>query len=397
VWRRPDKKTALRDIQALLDAREWLPFDGAEFFAVVEKDAAAAREWAQRAAAIRGRLLAAERDGVRRALGTKDGFAALIAALGEAGRAAAIAFGSDKGAGADADDDGAAAETAAAPNAGAGAASASGADFDEATWLARCLDAAAAAARGRIDALLPLVKVRRSFLLFVCCFVFSFSSFCFNPSMVLVQSALAHVTETEEETVVRNLFAEATWVLAAVALLASGEATLGSLKSIGAQRTAIVTQLGECSFIYRYISRESCSQFDSLPLTSLTIALDRWGHRRRGLRDVPVVRRGRRREGAGAPRSGARRHRRAHQHPRARVVETMRQTSRLLASPASDAREAGRWVALAPPACCALATHDAMVSGLLRLRKSSHSFSPPSTFSSSSSYPRQLQCCTVST
>jgi hypothetical protein len=30
---------------------------------------------------------------------------------------------------------------------------------------------------------------------------------------------------------------------------------------------------GECSFIYRYILRESCSQFDSLPLTSLTISL----------------------------------------------------------------------------------------------------------------------------
>jgi hypothetical protein len=29
---------------------------------------------------------------------------------------------------------------------------------------------------------------------------------------------------------------------------------------------------GECSFVYRYISRESCSQFDSLPLTSLTIS-----------------------------------------------------------------------------------------------------------------------------
>ena len=28
----------------------------------------------------------------------------------------------------------------------------------------------------------------------------------------------------------------------------------------------------ECSFIYRYILRESCSQFDSLPLTSLTIS-----------------------------------------------------------------------------------------------------------------------------
>jgi hexosaminidase len=29
---------------------------------------------------------------------------------------------------------------------------------------------------------------------------------------------------------------------------------------------------GECSFMYRYILRESCSQFDSLPLTSLTIS-----------------------------------------------------------------------------------------------------------------------------
>ena len=32
-----------------------------------------------------------------------------------------------------------------------------------------------------------------------------------------------------------------------------------------------VTITGECSFTYRYILRESCSQFDSLPLTSLTI------------------------------------------------------------------------------------------------------------------------------
>jgi alpha-D-xyloside xylohydrolase len=31
---------------------------------------------------------------------------------------------------------------------------------------------------------------------------------------------------------------------------------------------------GECSYMYRYIFRESCSQFDSLPLTSLTIPLD---------------------------------------------------------------------------------------------------------------------------
>jgi hypothetical protein len=29
--------------------------------------------------------------------------------------------------------------------------------------------------------------------------------------------------------------------------------------------------IGECSFMYRYIVRESCSQFDSLPLTYLTI------------------------------------------------------------------------------------------------------------------------------
>ena len=31
---------------------------------------------------------------------------------------------------------------------------------------------------------------------------------------------------------------------------------------------------GECSFIYRYIVRESCSQFDSLPLTYLMNSLD---------------------------------------------------------------------------------------------------------------------------
>ena len=32
------------------------------------------------------------------------------------------------------------------------------------------------------------------------------------------------------------------------------------------------TLVGECSFIHRYMLRESCSQFDSLPLTYLTIA-----------------------------------------------------------------------------------------------------------------------------
>jgi hypothetical protein len=34
---------------------------------------------------------------------------------------------------------------------------------------------------------------------------------------------------------------------------------------------SLASAAGECSFIYRYILRESCSQFDSLPLTSLTI------------------------------------------------------------------------------------------------------------------------------
>ena len=29
---------------------------------------------------------------------------------------------------------------------------------------------------------------------------------------------------------------------------------------------------GECSFMYRYMLREYCSQFDALPLTSLTIS-----------------------------------------------------------------------------------------------------------------------------
>ena len=36
---------------------------------------------------------------------------------------------------------------------------------------------------------------------------------------------------------------------------------------------------GECSFIYRYILRESCSQFDSLPLTSLTMRAARAARR----------------------------------------------------------------------------------------------------------------------
>jgi hypothetical protein len=37
----------------------------------------------------------------------------------------------------------------------------------------------------------------------------------------------------------------------------------------------VATCTGELYFMYRYISRESCSQFDSLPLTSLTIQSSR--------------------------------------------------------------------------------------------------------------------------
>ena len=47
---------------------------------------------------------------------------------------------------------------------------------------------------------------------------------------------------------------------------------------------------GECSFMYRYISRESCSQFDSLPLTSLTMARARDPKRAR--RSTPPPSRG---------------------------------------------------------------------------------------------------------
>jgi len=64
---------------------------------------------------------------------------------------------------------------------------------------------------------------------------------------------------------------------------------------------------GECSFIYRYIPRESCSQFDSLPLSYLTMTTaalrarharraGRWkapgGSRARGARDHHQGRRG---------------------------------------------------------------------------------------------------------
>ena len=46
---------------------------------------------------------------------------------------------------------------------------------------------------------------------------------------------------------------------------------LDQIATLVANPTAAIAA-GEFSFIYRYILRESCSQFDSLPLTSLTIA-----------------------------------------------------------------------------------------------------------------------------
>jgi hypothetical protein len=49
---------------------------------------------------------------------------------------------------------------------------------------------------------------------------------------------------------------------------------------------------GGCSFIYRYMLRESCSQFDSLPLTSLTSSTK---HAARGRRWSPSPRRSSRR------------------------------------------------------------------------------------------------------
>ena len=83
----------------------------------------------------------------------------------------------------------------------------------------------------------------------------------------------------------------------------------------------IVSERGECSFVYRYILRESCSQFDSLPLTSFY----------RGRRDVPCRARAphrargvgrlsrRRARGAHAPGSHLRRARPP--RPRARAAE----------------------------------------------------------------------------
>ena len=60
---------------------------------------------------------------------------------------------------------------------------------------------------------------------------------------------------------------------------AAGASGLGGLRfPAGFGRAALaggswgVSPRGEFSFMYRYIPRESCSQFDSLPLTSLTIS-----------------------------------------------------------------------------------------------------------------------------
>ena len=90
--------------------------------------------------------------------------------------------------------------------------------------------------------------------------------------------------------------------------------------------TAIIVSLnGQCSFMYRYMLRESCSHFDSLPLTSLTISPrrspngsqrgarrgDTIGARRvhvhaRRTRERRRRARRRQRQGAGAPRGGGR-------------------------------------------------------------------------------------------
>ena len=53
-------------------------------------------------------------------------------------------------------------------------------------------------------------------------------------------------------------------------------ASLEAFDTDGRGGLLVVAQGGECSFIYRYILRESCSQFDSLPLTSLTISPHLW-------------------------------------------------------------------------------------------------------------------------
>jgi hypothetical protein len=64
----------------------------------------------------------------------------------------------------------------------------------------------------------------------------------------------------------------------------NGQAQHSVQHACGAAHSASLAADGELSFMYRYISRESCSQFDSLPLTSLTISgtLRTWGWGDRG-------------------------------------------------------------------------------------------------------------------
>ena len=84
------------------------------------------------------------------------------------------------------------------------------------------------------------------------------------------------------------------------------ESSLAAQRAAGAAPPALVEPWPlEVSFVYRYIPRESCSQFDSLPLTSLTIdarqSLLRLGvlRRARGAAVGPRPRRQRRLEGGG--------------------------------------------------------------------------------------------------
>ena len=83
-----------------------------------------------------------------------------------------------------------------------------------------------------------------------------------------IDAAHAEIEDTNAEILAISARTEVSTLTTAIKA-ARAEIDAQAARALQSEKTIRSLQ-GECSFMYRYILRESCSQFDSLPLTSLT-------------------------------------------------------------------------------------------------------------------------------
>jgi hypothetical protein len=122
----------------------------------------------------------------------------------------------------------------------------------------------------RFKKLVTTVKVRRDSSLPLCAFVCSHNilrgaSLLLSHFVTPAAGADGHLHDAHTHP--------AGWVRGRRALAHNGPHCSPRDGSESACGRRVADSAGACSFIYRYILRKSCSQFDSLPLTSLTISL----------------------------------------------------------------------------------------------------------------------------